>query len=300
MEELYQTWVKPWKEQRIDFMYETLEKLYPALTRQANRFPVNWEFPLLKYVFYVCLQGSKSEDVPLMQQALLFWENIESNNRNTFTFQDQSWLLFDRKHSQTHAPFEPKENKDFVLFTEENVKHGFQQLDADCLLQAWEAIEKTDFLPLVYESGGVIANNQERATSAEITAYTTKFEGIIYTDWSHDPVGYAESIVHEAAHSILNYYIEALEITMPTGSYWSPWRQTNRPTFGVLHGAWAFSHVYHYYKRLGKVTNNAVYQTRAEAEKKFLVDASPTLSKILAEINSPVLDTLFAKIYPAN
>jgi hypothetical protein len=280
-------------------MYETLERLYPALTRHNNRFPLNWEFPLLKYVFYVCLQGSKSEDVALMQQALRFWESIESNDGNTFSFQDKSWLLFDRQHSQTHAPFEPKDNKEFVLFTEDNIKHGFQHLERDYLQQAWEAIEKTNFLPLVYESGGIIANHQERATSAEITAYTTKFEGVIYTDWSHDPIGYAESIVHEAAHSMLNYYIESLAITMPAGSYWSPWRQTERPTFGVLHGAWAFSHVYHYYDRLGRETGNPIYQTRAETEKQLLADVKTSLSKILTGIHSPVLDSLFAEIYPA-
>lgn len=299
MSNLFQTIVHPWREQRINNMYESLEQLYPAFARRGDRFPQNWEFPLLKYVFYLCLQGTESGDVALIKQSIAFWESIESNESNSFLFQNKPWLLIDRKFCQTHPSFNTNGQQDFLLLTDQSIHQGFKQLSSDYLEQAWHAIEQTNFISHVYESGSVIVNNQERPTSAAITAYTGKFQGIVYTDWSPDPIGYAESIVHEAAHSLLNYYLEALDVTVSKGTYWSPWRKSDRPTFGVLHGAWAFSHVYLFYQRLAEQTGNADHQARADREKQKLLEASDTLATILEDIDSPSLNSLFANIYPS-
>ncbi|GIE88074.1 aKG-HExxH-type peptide beta-hydroxylase [Actinoplanes regularis] len=53
--------------------------------------------------------------------------------------------------------------------------------------------------------------------------------------------GLAVALLHETQHSVLNAVHGLFELVHPGGRLgYSPWREDPRPTFGVLHGAYAF------------------------------------------------------------
>lgn len=298
MNTIYQDVVLPWKEKKTAETYATLQKLSPAFAHYNGQFPKSWEFPLLKYILYLCINSVKEKDVATIQQTLQLWEQLLDHKyeNSRFTYRDSAWLLVDKQYCNIL----PREaNRELTLFTKEAIDQGFQAVPKTYLEQSWDLIVRTQFLPLVEQAGSIIVHLEHRANDNHITAYTTQFQGIIYTDWSDNPVAYAESVVHEAAHSLLNYYLEALEIKMPDNSYWSPWRRCERPAFGVLHGAWAFSHVYHFYHRLAELENNETYKRRAEQEKQQLLSVHKSLRNILNDIGSPKLEQLMQQIYPS-
>lgn len=295
----YNDVIVSWKEAKIEDMYQTLEKLDPTFQRCQDRFPKSWEFPLLKYVFTLCLHSAKQNDTASIHQALTFWQHIDAQSRGLYTYDHLSWLLLDKQYCETRPPFHAKQTKDLILLTKDALDQGFQGVTPAYLEQSCQFIKQTQFLPLVEQAGSIIVHLQKQDNDDDLTAYTTQFQSIIYTDWSNNPLTYAESIVHESAHSLLNYYIETLNVKMPSTSYWSPWRQTNRPAFGVLHGIWAFSHVYHFYNRLATAENREEYQQRAEREKKDLLFVRDSLEAILEDIGSEQLRELVREVYPA-
>ncbi|MXQ54284.1 aKG-HExxH-type peptide beta-hydroxylase [Shimazuella alba] len=298
MHSLYNEIVNPWKDVKINAMYETLEQLDPHFKRSNERFPKTWEFPLLKYVFTLCLHSAKIKDIAAIQQALQFWEHVRLQRNGIFHYEDSSWLLLDKQYCKTRPPFNKESTKDIILLTKKALDQGFQGVTPMYLERSWQSIKDTQFLPLVEEAGSVIVHLEYQINDDDLTAYTTQFQGITYTDWSDNPLSYAESIVHESAHSLLNYYIEALDLKIPSTTYWSPWRQTNRPAYGVLHGVWAFSHVYQFYKRLAVAENREEHLIRAEREKKDLIGVGDSLAAILDDIGSDQLQELVRDVYP--
>jgi hypothetical protein len=300
MNVIYEDIVIPWKETKINDMYETLERLDPDFKRCNDRFPKSWEFPLLKYVFTICLHSAKIQDTDAIRQALQFWERINSNNKGKYDYDHSSWLLLDKQYCKTRPPFYTENTKDIILLTKEALDHGFQEVPSTYLDRSWKSIKDTQFLPLVEQTGSIIVHLEKQSNDDDLTAYTTQFQGITFTDWSNNPLVYAESIVHESAHSLLNYYLEALNLQMPATAYWSPWRQTNRPAYGVLHGVWAFSHVYEFYKHLAIAENREEHHIRAEREKKDLINVHGSLSEILEDVGSDQLRELVRDIYPGS
>jgi HEXXH motif-containing protein len=138
----------------------------------------------------------------------------------------------------------------------------------------------------------------------KLTAYSNLFQGIVYTDWSENPLYYAESIFHEAAHSPFNYHFQQYQFEVDGTEYWSPWRRTNRPAFGILHGAWAFSYVYRFHHQLSKqivtssVTEQQIgaYKERSLFEAERLKAIRPTLQEVFKRLNNAKLRGLFEQL----
>ncbi|MFI6089522.1 aKG-HExxH-type peptide beta-hydroxylase [Streptomyces sp. NPDC051218] len=69
----------------------------------------------------------------------------------------------------------------------------------------------------------------------------TRLPATVFTDHIGDPVVLGRELVHEAAHNWLNDALAALQITIPEEvTFFSPWRNTERPAFGFLHACFAF------------------------------------------------------------
>lgn len=100
---------------------------------------------------------------------------------------------------------------------------------------------------------GVIVNLDERGDGDAMSGYTlSPFTGTIFTDYTANIIRYAETIVHEAAHSYLNALLlhHNVNLDKEKSILWSPWRNTLRPLFGIVHGLFAFSIVTLFYHRL--------------------------------------------------
>ena len=76
--------------------------------------------------------------------------------------------------------------------------------------------------------------------------------GTVVLDWSDQPLRLGETLVHEATHSWLNeaFAAEGVEFAENGPSFHSPWRNEERPAFGIVHAALAFATVIHYLRRI--------------------------------------------------
>jgi HEXXH motif-containing protein len=66
---------------------------------------------------------------------------------------------------------------------------------------------------------------------------------VVYADTVDDPGRMGEIIAHETAHNRLNELLLLCGRLPQEPQWWSPWKGTIRPAFGLLHAAYAFSHV---------------------------------------------------------
>jgi hypothetical protein len=107
----------------------------------------------------------------------------------------------------------------------------------------------------------------------------------------------AEVLVHEGGHTTFNLALEGLGVihdllTSPR-SYYSPWKGTNRPAFGLLHAMFAFGRV--------ELFRRSVLKTRTSFESIESIAkiraALPTIELCCAAVGSDGLKRVFDDLY---
>jgi HEXXH motif-containing protein len=69
----------------------------------------------------------------------------------------------------------------------------------------------------------------------------TRLPGTIFTDHVGESSVLGRDLVHEASHSWLNDVLVAFDIKLSEEvTFYSPWKDTQRPAFGFIHACWAF------------------------------------------------------------
>jgi HEXXH motif-containing protein len=83
-------------------------------------------------------------------------------------------------------------------------------------------------------------------------SYTFDFlPGTVVLSWTEEPLRLGETLVHEATHSWLNESLSGEGVVFPDGPrFHSPWRNEERPLFGIVHAALAFAKVIQYLSRI--------------------------------------------------
>ncbi|MEV5148880.1 HEXXH motif-containing putative peptide modification protein [Streptomyces sp. NPDC052727] len=101
-------------------------------------------------------------------------------------------------------------------------------------------------------STAVVIWTEVRALAETCRSYTFDFlPGSVVLNWSEEPLRLAETLVHEATHSWLNECLAAENVALPEDvSFHSPWKNEERPAFGIVHAALAFAHVIAYLSRI--------------------------------------------------
>jgi hypothetical protein len=295
--------ISNWKDESTEEMYRLLQELSSDFPIATNRIPKNWEFTLLKYTLHTAVFAAEAEDYELIEQTLQFWDKLLQNPQNSFSYGKDGWMMLDADYCPIHKGLSKQYNTNYRLLTEKAVELGFQKLSHSYLTEAWNLIQTAGLIPHIRNYGNIVLHQQFVHDPVYLSGNSNLLQGLIHTDWSTDPLYYAESLVHESAHSLFNYYYQLFQIEVDNTLYWSPWRKSNRPVFGVLHGAWAFTYVYHFYDQLSKQENPSVskeqiklYKARSQFEAERLQTIGSTLKKILQKENNPVLTELFQKL----
>ncbi|MFG3404345.1 aKG-HExxH-type peptide beta-hydroxylase [Streptomyces sp. NPDC048142] len=87
----------------------------------------------------------------------------------------------------------------------------------------------------------------------------TRLPSTVFTDYTSHPEVLARDLIHEAAHNWLNDALAAHDVRFPTDvTFFSPWRGTDRPVFGLLHACWAFALTVLYVREARRSATGAV------------------------------------------
>lgn len=132
---------------------------------------------------------------------------------------------------------------------------------------AVDLLHRYGFGPLIDRGLGVVVLLHRREVGEATSSWaTTVLPATIYTDWYPDPSLLAKDLVHETTHTWLNDALDARAVQLPTDEiYWSPWKQRNRPAYGMVHSIAAFSQVVQFLAAAVQDQPNSVVATYGAA-----------------------------------
>jgi HEXXH motif-containing protein len=143
------------------------------------------------------------------------------------------------------------------------------------------------------------------AVNVHTSASFRETPGLIALSWTPDVSIMVEALVHEYHHQKLNTLLNADPIIVGPSTdakYYSPWRPDARPLTGVLHGAFAFQAVLHFYKEMFEAAVPLLHETRIR-QRMYLLKAQvqtalSTLRAVaqLSPLGESLVDAMWEKI----
>ncbi|MFX0574720.1 aKG-HExxH-type peptide beta-hydroxylase [Nocardia nepalensis] len=108
--------------------------------------------------------------------------------------------------------------------------------------QALRIAAEHGFGQLVDNHAPIVCLLETKSPDATLNSWTiSRLPGTVFLDHTADPSILARDIIHEAGHNWLNDALAATGTTISDEvSFYSPWKKTQRPAFGLLHACWAF------------------------------------------------------------
>jgi HEXXH motif-containing protein len=135
------------------------------------------------------------------------------------------------------------------------------------LEQAWGWI--SECAPMLAEemlmSVRAIIPVRSRSVDVHTSASFRETPGLIALSWTPDASIMVEALVHEYHHQKLNTLLNVDPIIIGPSTdaqYYSPWRPDARPLTGILHGAFAFQGILHFYKEMFEAEVPLLHETR--------------------------------------
>ncbi|WP_165861404.1 aKG-HExxH-type peptide beta-hydroxylase [Paenibacillus paeoniae] len=294
------------KEQKIS---TALSVLSGTEFKSNLSFPRNITFSLLQHTLYLAKRAAETNDVDLANDALALWSLDESAFEPFLYNYDNATFLIVNSEYCKRATYNQNFNNNAYCITHDIIKNAKQSLSNDYVEEALKLISATHLLFFNELTGSVIINLDWRDLDDSTDSYTlTPLSGTVFTDWTESPLRYAEAILHESVHSWLNYYLmrEEINVINTANSWYSPWRNTMRPALGIVHGTFAFSIVYHFYKRLSEgngfnLLNDKQLKycyDRTDYELSRLKQVESSIIPALDEIGSENIKELLTTWYP--
>ncbi|MEU7335545.1 aKG-HExxH-type peptide beta-hydroxylase [Streptomyces sp. NPDC007074] len=129
---------------------------------------------------------------------------------------------------------------------------------------------------------------------ATCRSYTFDFlPSTVVLNWTDEPLRLGETLVHEATHSWLNESLASEGVVFEDGGprFHSPWKNEDRPVFGIVHAALAFANVIHYLSRIQPASDDgsqlaAVLRRRLEVELESLEIGHAAASECFDQVDS--------------
>jgi hypothetical protein len=187
-----------------------------------------------------------------------------------------------------------KDYESLYLLVKDNNHSKNYELFASYFTLAYYLTELTNLEYLLDLFVGVIIlfhTDLDKGLNQDHISYTIKpLYCTVFMENTTSPVRIAETLIHEGCHSYLNMILDYEGLNLDSKSYYSPYKNTQRPTSGILHAVMAFSTLIYFFETLlgssKKIsTNEIIYlENRLTNEKKRLILITDTISAIKSDI----------------
>lgn len=176
--------------------------------------------------------------------------------------------------------------------------------DSSTLNAAASTARRLGFETILSAGLGVAVKLDPQTDRDHLESYTvTALRGTIFLDLSKSVLRNGETLVHESAHNWLNAAFAALkEPLASTPTWWSPWRGTDRPLAGILHGIFAFGCVVEFLRRAilsgtGSAEDRDYARHQIENQRTRLELLATDLPSMLNHLRSQELRLLFSALF---
>lgn len=235
-------------EHRVDVARRILAALH-SLAPGAVDIPAEpldrFDYAIAHQAFVLARHAASTRDVELAHKAVRLWQERGS--------------LRDHAVPTTIGPVLVVAAENCVSYDDDRLQDPVHLIDIDRLLAVGDEFAAT--LRNAVDSALSIGADMIRSCTAivvyrdvrdlEETSTSCTFDFLPCTvalSWSAEPLRLGETLVHEATHTWLNDVFATENVTFPDGgpTFYSPWRQEERPIFGIVHAVLAFSQVIQY------------------------------------------------------
>ena len=224
-----------WRAARAHALTEALDLVAPKGWQppSSSDLTSNFGFALLNHTALRCLESAKRRDAVGIRQALTLLEEPHpgrpSRACSVVDGQEVEW--------RTYSTF------DSPVGVLTPGRTGARPDDDPLLADAATWLKLGDHADYVGSTLGV-AVVLSRVGQADTTrSYSLQgLPATAYCELASDSLRVAEVLLHESAHCWFNEQLLANQRTLEETPRWfSPWKDCQRPAFGILHGALAFS-----------------------------------------------------------
>jgi HEXXH motif-containing protein len=239
-------------------MLATLSSLVPGTTLSSpHGVPDAFDNAVLHHAFQQAQIAARTRDADRARRAVQLWQDRAKLRAQAVQTAVGPVLVVraadctavddDRLGSQMYlldAPAEP------AAATQERIARTLNDAVDAALAVGSEVLRS---------STAVVIRTDTVALDETCRSYTFDFlPATVVLNWADEPLRLGETLVHEATHSWLNESFTAEKVVFPDGgpSFHSPWKNEERPAFGIVHAALAFANVIEYLARIQPATDD--------------------------------------------
>ena len=246
-------------------------------------------YAALQHLFYLVKVACAERDSEAVGELLAAWRraDVESSLRA------RPFLVVPRGECQTVADG----GFDSPLHLVPPTRIGTPgSADVDRFAEPLALLRDKGFGAWIDDFVGIVVTLARRGPSDPTESYTVSaLPGTVFVDTPDEPVRMGELLLHEGAHTWLNDALGALGESLPRGArYYSPWKATERPAYGILHAIFAFSQMTRYFAAMADDPGVSAYgrtycSERLRVEVATLREALPQAREVMSFVQDPGL-----------
>lgn len=294
--------VEVWQNERSERIRKALDQLGVEWRKTVClNLDSKVEFALLHHTLHLSKHYSLTQDTDNVLNALTIWK-YPLDTLSTLIRTPLAHIIVVDSQYCVHHDDPNVENPIYTVSKDAPWKEP--PLPPKFISNMVECICTTGLQNIVKTSLGVVVIMKHRDfDEGTISFCVSTLPGTIFIDYTNDTVQTGEWLIHESAHDWLNQCLTALNLKLPLKPTWfSPWKNTQRPAFGILHAVAAFSIGVQYTRYWAKISNisdrtRRYCQFRADSEAQKLKDIKESFSEALELIQNSRIEKILQYWY---
>ncbi|WP_052497743.1 MULTISPECIES: HEXXH motif-containing putative peptide modification protein [unclassified Bacillus (in: firmicutes)] len=286
--------IKEGQARKIDEVSKLINKLDNKLLESTYSLPQSLKYSLIYHTIYNLQLSLKQGHTEEVQNVLDLWKcnNFlkrsvkDKSNEKDFLVVDAATCVVDENSNLLSKAYIV--NKEALCST--------LPIKNSLIESALELISSSGNSHYLEAGLNILILINEKQLLDTTNSYSIKLlPGTVFTDWTNHDFRLAEAILHESVHNWLNECLDMYGEDLSSSKMWfSPWKNEDRPAFGIVHACMAFSVLSRYFAKLIDDSNISdlarnYAKVRLETEVKNLYDHKEDIYECISLIREDTL-----------